>query len=239
MSGFLCSMVGVSPAGAAGAFSAPTAAFTDDSNTKLLLHFNGTNGATSTTDDNGSGRTAKTMTMTTSSLSTTQTKFGTASLRVDGTGGDRVTTPDSGDWDLQAVPRTFEAWVYISSFTDISRNSPNHIPKLMGHMDQGGNIYWAFGPNTEQGMSFYYWSGGNNWFHSTSKDLVTGQWYHMALITTATGAKGYVNGVEYLSSALSNTPTAGNTIFSIGAEFNQSMNGYIDEVRVSHVNRYT
>jgi hypothetical protein len=221
------------------AFSVPTAAFTDDSNTKLLLHFNGTNGATTTTDDNGSGRTAKAMTMVQSSLSTTQAKFGTASLRVDGTGADYVSTPDSGDWDLQAVPRTFECWCYINSFTNISRNSPNHLTKLMGHMDQSGNSYWTFGPNTEQGMSFYYWSGGNNWFHSTRKDLTTGQWYHMALITTSSGAKVYVNGEEYLSSALTNTPVVGNTIFSIGADFGQCMNAWIDEVRVSHVNRYT
>ena len=238
MSGFLCSMVGVSPA-ASGGFSVPTAAFTDDSNTKLLLHFNGTNGATSTTDDNGSGRTAQTMTMTTSSLSTTLQKFGTASLIVDGTGGDRVTCPDSGDWDLQAAPRTFEAWVYINSLTNISRNSPNHIPKLMGHMDNSGNIYWAFGPNTDGGLTLYYWSGANNWIQSSSTNLTTGVWYHMALITTATGAKGYVNGVEYLSSTLSNVPQVGNTVFTIGSEFGQSMNAYIDEVRVSHVNRYT
>jgi len=32
-------------------FTAPTSAFTNDANTKVLLHFNGTNGATTTTDD--------------------------------------------------------------------------------------------------------------------------------------------------------------------------------------------
>ena len=217
----------------------PTAAFVDDAATKLLLHFNGTNGATSTTDDNASGRTAKTITMTTSSLSTTQQKFGTASLTVDGTGGDRVTCPDSDDWDLLAAPRTFECWVYINSFTNISRNSPNHLPKLMEHGDQGGNTYWSFGPNTDGGLTLYYWSGSNNWVHSTLTNLTTGVWYHMALITTAAGAKGYVNGVEYLSSALSNTPVKGNTDFTIGSEYGQSMNAYIDEMRVSHVNRYT
>lgn len=223
----------------AGAFTPPSAAFTDDSNTKLLLHFNGTNGATTTTDDNGSGRTAKTITLVQSSLSTTQAKFGTASLRVDGTGADYAWAGDSDDWDLLAAPRTFECFCYINSFTNISRNSPNHLPKMMGHMDQAGSTFWAFGPNTDQGMTFYYWSGGNNWFHSTAKDLVTGKWYHMALITTATGAKVYVDGVEYLSSALTNTPTKGGTNFAMGADFGQSMNAWIDEVRVSSVNRYT
>jgi hypothetical protein len=219
-------------------FTPSASAFTNDADTLLLLHCNGTDASTTFTDDNTT-RTAKAVTLTTSSLNTTTKKFGTASLSVDGTGGDRATIPDTGDVDLQAAPRTFECWVYINSFTNASRNSPDHLPKLMGHMDQGGNIYWTFGPNTEQGISFYYWSGGNNWVHSTKKDLVTGQWYHMALIITATGAKGYVDGVEYVSSALSNTPTAGNTIFSIGSEFGQSMNAYIDEVRISHVNRYT
>lgn len=221
-------------------FSVPTAAFTDDSNTKLLLHFNGTNGATSTTDDNSSGRTAKTMTMTTSSLATAQKQFGSASLRVDGTGGDRVTCPDSGDWDLQSAPRTFEAFVRITSFTNVSRNSPNHLPKLFGHMDQGGNaLYWAFGPNIDGGVSLFYWSGGNNFLSSTRKDLTTDVFYHMALIITSAGAKGYVDGIEYLSSPLSNVPQVGNDAFAIGSEYGQSMNAHIDEVRVSHVNRYT
>lgn len=229
----------IKPAAGGAAFTVPTAEFTDDANTKLLLHFNGTNGATTTTDDNGSGRTAKTITMVNSVLSTATKKFGTASLYVDGTGGDYAWTGDSDDWDLQAAPRTFECWLYINSFTNISRNSPNHLPKMMGHMDQSGSTFWAFGPNTDQGMTLYYWSGANNWFHSTTNDLVTGVWYHMALIVTATGAKVYVNGVEYLSSALTNTPTKGGTNFAIGADFGQSMNAYIDEVRVSHVNRYT
>ena len=109
----------------------------------------------------------------------------------------------------------------------------------MEHGDQGGNTYWSFGPNTDGGLTLYYWSGSNNWVHSTLTNLTTGVWYHMALITTAAGAKGYVNGVEYLSSALSNTPVKGNTDFTIGSEYGQSMNAYIDEMRVSHVNRYT
>lgn len=221
-------------------FTPSASAFTNDANTVLLLHMEGANASTTFSDDNGAGRTAKTMTMISSAtLSTTQAKFGASSLYVDGTGADYVSTPDSDDWDLQAAPRTFECWCYINSFTNISRNSPNHLTKLMGHMDQAGNSYWTFGPNTDQGMSFYYWSGSNNWVHSTAKDLVTGRWYHMALIVTATGAKVYVDGVEYLSSPLTNTPTKGNTIFSIGADFGQCMNAYIDEVRVSHVNRYT
>jgi len=219
-------------------FTPTTAAFVNDANTVFLLHCDGTNASTTFTDDVG-GRTAKTVTLTNSSLNTTTKKFGTASLSVDGTGADRATIPDSDDFDLQAAPRTFECWVYINSFTNISRNSPDHMPKLFGHFDPTSNIYWAFGPNTEQGLSFYYWSGGNEWVHSTKKDLVTGQWYHMALIVTSDGAKGYVDGVEYLSRTLSNTPVKSNTVFAIGAENSQSMNAYIDEVRVSHVNRYT
>jgi len=222
-----------------GDFTPPASAFTNDANTLLLIHANGTNGSTTITDDAGSTRTAKTMTMVQSSLSTTQAKFGTASLRVDGTGADYVWTGDSDDWDLQTAPRTFEAWVYINSFTNISRNSPNHLPKLMGHMDQAGSVFWSFGPNTDQGMSFYYWSGTNNWFHSTTKDLVTGQWYHMVLINASNVVKIYVNGVEYISATLTNTPSKGGTNFAIGAEFGQCMDAYIDEVRVSHVNRYT
>lgn len=241
MTGIVCALAGqVVAAGGGAAFSVPTAEFTDDLNTALLLHFNGTNGATTTTDDNSSGRTAKTITMANgAALNTGTKKFGTASVIFDGSGTDVVYTADSDDWNLALSTKTFEAWMYIDNLATVSRNSPNHVPKLMGHMNQGGTIYWCFGPNTEGGLTLFYYDGGSRWTHSTTKDITTGQWYHFALIIANNTAKGYVNGVEYLSKTFTANPSAGNVDFTIGSEFGTCFDGFVDEFRVSYGNRYT
>ena len=245
MTGILAAIPGlIKPAGGGPDITVPTSAFTDDSDTLLLLHFDGANNSTTTTDDNSSGRTAKTITMANGAkLYTGTKKFGNASCEYDGSGGDVVYTPDSNDWDIgntsSGLYKTFECWVYIGNLSAWSRNSPNHLPKMMGHMGQAGNIYWCFGPNEEGGVSFYYWSGGNNWTHSTIKDLTTSTWYHIAGVLNNGVFKIYVDGFEWLSKTISNNPVAGNTDFAIGAEFGACVDGYIDEVRVSNVNRYT
>lgn len=224
-----------------GGFTPPTAAFTDDTNNRILLHFNGTNGATTTTDDNSSGRTARTMTMTTSSLSTAQFKFGTASATFDGTGGDKVTTTTTtADFDIAASgnTKTIEFWIYINSLASMSRNSPNHLPSTIGKMDTGGNINWSFGPNSDGGITFFYWNGGNQWNHSTIKTLTTGQWYHLAVTISGTLVTGYVNGVSWLSFNLTGTPTTNVNQLTIGTEYNNTINAYVDEVRISNVVRY-
>jgi hypothetical protein len=69
-----------------------------DSYTKLLVHFDGTDGARTHTAETGQ---TVTFASGTAQLDTAQKKFGTASLFLDGD-SDYVMVPDSDDFDLGA-----------------------------------------------------------------------------------------------------------------------------------------
>ena len=73
----------------------PSAGF--NANLKLLLHFDGSDGATTTTDSSNNERT---ITLAgDAQLDTAQKKFGTASLLLDGN-GDLASAADDGDFDF-------------------------------------------------------------------------------------------------------------------------------------------
>ena len=85
------------------------------SETKLLLHCDGTDESTTITDS--SPTTAHTMTAVgNAKLDTTIKKFGTASLQLDGT-GDWVTAPDDADFVLSGGTWTWEGWVYLNNLS--------------------------------------------------------------------------------------------------------------------------
>ena len=78
----------------------------------LLLHFDGSDGATTTTDD---GPDERTITLAgNAQLDTAQKKFGTASLLLDGN-GDLASAADDGDFDFGSGDFTVEGFFRISS----------------------------------------------------------------------------------------------------------------------------
>lgn len=81
------------------------------SNVSLLLHFNGTNGATSTSDTSSS---ARTISIVNGTLSSSQAKFGATSLHVTGTGGAQIGATSSPPDNLQLAHSEFtiEVWIY-------------------------------------------------------------------------------------------------------------------------------
>src|SRR3990167_5305793 len=83
-----------------------------DTDCVLMLHMDGTDGATTFTDSSDN---AKTMTAVgNAQIDTAQSKFGGASGLFDGT-GDWLTTPDSTDWDLGTGDFTIDFWIRFSS----------------------------------------------------------------------------------------------------------------------------
>lgn len=196
-------------------------------NVKLLVGFNGTDGATSATDESPVGR-ALTF-VGNAQIDTAQSKFGGASLLCDGT-GDRVTAADSLDWQLgstNSAPWTVEAWVRWSTLDANSRG-------IMGQNASGG---WTLtGSSTIGELAF----GGSNFTTVTTSGagLTTGVWYHLAADKDATGKiRLYVDGVMLGSatpanSAIDNVASP----LAIGAQGDGAqvdMAGWIDEVRIT------
>lgn len=128
----------------------------DFASVELLLHGNGANGGTTFTDSSAA---ARTFTFSgNAQTSTTQVKFGSASLKFDGT-GDYIQTPyDTTDFKWWDSDFTIEAWVYPEDLAEWQYNAS--IPAFLAHANPYDvTIYWAFGPMSNGLLRFMYWRG--------------------------------------------------------------------------------
>ena len=214
-------------------FTAPTTAFSYDANTLLLLHMNGTNASTVFLND-GKGRSAKGISAVgNAQVSTAQSKFGGASALFDGTGDYLTVTPKAGDLSLTHTGTwTIECWVRVASTTTqygiISSHEPFSSP------------YAGWSIETTTGGKFQIYDGTA--FRVFDNAISANTWYHIAFVSTAGSLKMYQDGVQQTTTVTLGT-NFNNTVndFVIGAIPTglRSLNGYIDEVRISNVARYT
>lgn len=207
----------------------------DDINTKSLLHFNGSDGSTTFTDESGKTWTAAGN----AQIDTAQSKFGASSLLLDGS-GDFVYSGDSLDWRLDdgsnANQWTIDLWVRFNAlqnggFAQQALNNQNNWNFTFNADGVGG---WRLGWRITSGGSEIVgisnaWSG-----------VTTNTWYHVALVKNGTsGYMMFVNGNQ-----IGSTQTNTNVIPDLAAQieigkwkdfFNTDyyLNGWIDEFRLS------
>ena len=206
----------------------PTAPLTAITNTQLLLSC--TNAAIF---DNAAVNDLETVGN--AQVSTTQSKYGGASMYFDGNGDYLVS--NSATTDLYAFGTgdfTIEMWVYLANTT-------------------GTKILYDCRPSTSPTYQpLIYISGANAIYNTNSADRITGTsamsattWQHVAVCRSGTSTKLFVNGVQVGSTySDSNTYTCPANRPWIGAESVSGgtgyMNGYIDDLRVTKgVARYT
>lgn len=222
---------------AAAAAPAVPSAFTDDANTTFLLHFDGSDGSTTITDDNSSSRTARTFTVNgNAQLDTAQYKYGTASLLCDGT-GDYINDDDIV-WH-GASTGTIELYLRLNStvpfaqgvFSQCSQGTANGFQVLLVQ----NKFYWY-----KNGSGALVWNTA----------LSANTWYHLAVVKeSSTTVKIYVDGtLRYTNTAQSGLTDSTNDIW-FGRGYGVSsglfdatrydLNGWIDEVRCSTTARYT
>lgn len=200
--------------------------------TKLLCHFDGTDGQTTTTD---SSLSAHTLTMTNCTLSTANAKFGTAALNVDtGATTGRVTAPDHADWNFGAGQFTIEAWVKFSS-------TGAGTQAICAQFGVGFDSSFIFSNNFSN-ISFIYSTDG---FATTQISAAwtptLGQYYHLAVDRDASNLiRLYVDGVVMASATAAVTFFNATQNLSIGNDSvgNRFLDGYIDELRISDVAIY-
>lgn len=209
------------------------------SNVVLLMHGNGADNGTTFTDSSASNRSftrfgnAKT--------STTQKKYGTASMYFDGTGDYLETAYSTTDFQWWGSDYTIEAWVYPTTLSEWSYT--NTIPGMIGNGDPiGGTVYWAFGPRSDGAVTFYYWRGDQSFVTST-ETVSANTWSHIAMThKSGSGIKIWVNGVGTGSyTAVVGTPQHNSgPPLGIGSMFTADVQGYIDDLRITKgVERYT
>lgn len=195
----------------------------------LLLHLDGTDGATSTTDSSDSGH-AITF-VGTAQLDTTAKKWGTASLELDGD-SDSITALDSADWDI--VGSLTDSWTI-----DFWVKHDDHVGSecYMAQRADGDN-YWFIRHNHGDGLDFVV--NKTTYIAQTTRagEITDTNWHHIAVCKIAAKIGIYKDGDQVGYSALSDVTTLA-AILQIGVQGTAwYMDGHIDEVRITKGNPF-
>jgi len=204
--------------------------------TKLLLPFDGANGATTTSDL--SNRNATVSFNGNASLSTAQSKFGGSSMYFDGA-GDYLRVIDTY-WNsaLSSGDFTMECW---------ARFNADQYSILMSN--RGGSDGFAIcreQSGASSGQIYLYWRVGTwvymNYYGGTRTTIAENVWYHVAFTRSGNTWRLFLNGtVEDTLTSSSNMTNGSSGSLDIGlAAGSGPMAGWIDDLRITvGVARYT
>jgi hypothetical protein len=186
------------------------------SNTLSLLHMQGTNGGASFPDAN----TARTWAPTSLTTSTTEHNFGTASADFNGSTSELVSNQNI---DLSTTNWTMECFVYL-----LSTGS-------MTVVDTGSCEFFLSTTTV-----IFTEIGGGSQIAACSATILENTWTHIAVVKTGTDTiKFFVGGVLQTNTLNMSSYTNPNAIYTIGNGINGAFNGFIDELRISKIARYS
>jgi hypothetical protein len=203
----------------------------NDAYTTVLLHFDGADASTTMTDSNFGGS-AHTWTAAGNAQLDTESKFGSASLQLDGT-GDYISTPDHADFFFGAGDYTIDFW--------FNRNGGNGSFRTIAYCQHSESPFraWEFQLTSGNVVRFisYYPSLGTVTLSGTTAFTATG-WHHVEVVRNGVNLTLYVDGVQEATNATLSTHAILNSdgVLYIGAEFDgggQYYNGWLDEFRIS------
>lgn len=196
-------------------------------NVSLLLHGDGADGSTSIIDSSPSPKTVNNVGSTT--LSTTQAKFGPSSISLNGT--TRYIWVNSSGVNFGSGDFTVEGWVYQSA------NSNGRVfydSRSTGAATTGFAVYFFDG-------TINVYSAGANQISASGGTISINTWSHIAISRQGTAFRVFVGGALVATWTTSATFSANFcTIGRADPEANQYFAGYIDELRITKgVARYT
>ena len=203
----------------------------------LLMHFSGSNGSTTFVDN--SPRT-KTFTVNgNSQISTTQYKFISSSLYLDGT-GDYLSSPSNADYAFGTGDFTIECWAYRITGDD---NGILQISSTAGGLQANQTANLVIASWTSARLLIH---ANNTYYASTAFTNTINTWNHYALVRSSGVTKLYFNGNLVTdigtSGAITDTTNYTGTYLAIGGYYSTTYlwNGYIDELRITKgIARYT
>lgn len=210
-------------------------------NVVSLLHFDGTDGSTTFTDQTG-----KTWTGTTGiAIDTDQSRFGGASLYVPGGNGDVITTPSSADFDFSSMADyTIELFFRPvgdqngSALVTTARNASGAVHFALGFCNG------TLGSSTGN-LPFFGFYTGSAWVGIAAPSaLADSSWSHIAATREGNVYRLFINGVQQASTTSATANPTQNAAILIGRRWELSLNkrvaGHIDELRITKgVARYT
>ena len=203
----------------------PPATGVDDSYTKSLLHFDGSNNASVFTDESGKVWTRTAWPV----INTDKYKLGGASgaFNSGGGNGNYISTPINSDFSVSTGDYTIDFWVFWPS-----------TPYFSAFFQAGAS---------NQGFIFYYHSANQQLilyhtaaYHSWSWTPAANTWYHLAVVRYQGAVNVYVNGSQIgttwtgSNAALAVNPSGASVYlghYTIGTADHK---GYLDEFRFSN-----
>lgn len=189
------------------------------------------------------GRTAKALTAAGNAIiSTAQSKFGTGSGYFDGT-GDKVSTPYVSDFVFTG-DFTVECWINQATPTTVHNTV---IGNQSGSSGFGGVQMWALRTRISNGTQLSATirkSDGNYLDILTNFSVSNSTWRHIAMVRSGSTITLYADGVAKATGSYAGVVGSTSTPLTIGGNDSTDGNeryyvGYIDEVRISTIARYT
>jgi len=202
--------------------SLPTADYSTDGYTMLLLHFTGTDNSTTFTDSSG---TSKAITPSGDTKIINLAKFGTGAGYFDGT-GDYLSALDSDDWNFGSGDFTIDFWI---KFTD-----PSAVQIIFSQFINASNRFEIYVASGELNLSIQ--SGGALVELYPAMAAVANTWYHVAVVRNGSSFQLYKNGSALGSPATyaGSCPDLATSLYvGIRTGSTYPLGGYIDELRVS------
>ena len=191
--------------------------------TSLLMHFNGTNGSTTMTDNSKNNLTVTSNNG--AAISTAESKFGGASGLFDGT-NDYLSIANNSALNLSGGSYTIEFWIrptgnYANYNCIIAKRAASTAWEVYLRITTG---YLSFYDGTER---------------VSSVTPTANVWSHVAAVYNGTTINLYLNGVNVLSTAVGNTDYDA-PIYIGSFSTSEYYIGYIDELRITKgIARYT
>lgn len=165
-------------------------------------------------------------------ISALQSKFAATSALLDGTGD--FLTVNHSDFDLAGGNFTLEGWF---RFNIVSGDKGLFSKYSAG--PYGFNFRYA---SSVGGIRSVLGTGTSAQAWNTSWTPVANTWYHIAITRSGNIIRIFIDGVLKNTTTVTITVTPSTSPFAIGTSqtvANSDFNGYIDEVRVSNIARYT
>jgi len=216
-------------------FSNPSHAAVDDVYSVSLLHFDGSDAATTFTDESDRSWTA----YGDAQIDTAQAKFGSGSGLFDGT-GDYISTADSPDWSFGSGNLTIDFWIKVDDLP-----AEGSYEMVYSQYQDVNNVFYV-AIYRDQGL--YYWSiqclnASVPLFGSeiTRQTTALGSgWHHIAVIKNGNSGNnwsiyqdGSQLGTAWSDSGVAFPDLAGPLYIGSYDGTQYSLNGWLDEFRVS------
>jgi hypothetical protein len=196
--------------------SIPTAPDTNTTNTSFLLNY---------TNAGIFDSAAKNVleTVGDAQVSTTVAKWGTTSMKFDGT-GDALKAPYTPNMDFGTGDFTIECWVYVTN------TSPGYSQTVLARHGGTGGTIWIV-QILDGGTSRINLAGSVNCAGTT---VAANTWTHLAFTRSGTSLRAFNNGV-LITTVTDSTSLSGTQVLTVGAQSDIAapLIGYLDDVRIT------